>query len=125
LQVIKTFHCVGCGRPIPWDGRGTFAFTCPCGATIFADDEHVPSLPASLIHSVALGRRPAHIDYYLGISNYISAEKQKIYEELRALGAIWSWECKECKERTVKLRKAQLESGMPKFELHPELKALL
>ena len=125
MQTIQKFHCIGCGRSIPWDGKGLFSYTCGCGATIFANDEHIPALPASLVLAIHAGRKPAHIDYYLGISNYASAEKQWMYEELKKHGAVWSWECEECKDRFLKLKKAQLDAGLLRIELLPELKALL
>ena len=119
------FHCVGCGSPIPWDGKGAFSYTCRCGATLFADENHNFALPASLIIGLKEGRELPHLDYYLGISNYVSLEKQKAYEELKEQGCVWSWECDKCKEQIIRLRRGQLKEGMLKFDLHPELKALL
>ena len=122
---MAKYHCVGCGSPIPWDGTGVFSYTCRCGGTIFADENHAPALPASLVIAIYEKRELPHIDYYLGISNYVSAEKQWMYEELKKHGAIWSWECEKCRERFLKLRKAQLDAGLFRFALLPELKALL
>ena len=127
MQVIdkKIIHCVGCGTIIPWDGTGTFAYTCRCGGTLFADSAGTLYPPASLVLTLAGKRELPHIDYYLGISNYVSIEKQRIYEEFRKLGAKWSWECDICKERFLKRKKMELKEGLIVSELHPELKKLL
>lgn len=123
--VPRRYHCVGCGNPIPWDGKGLFAYTCRCGATLFADENQTPALPASLIKGVVEGLELPHLDYYLGISNYVSAEKQQAYEELQKLGSTWSWNCDKCKLKTLKRIRAEVKEGVIRFELHPELKALL
>lgn len=126
VQEMKKFHCVGCGRFIPWNGKGVFAYECPCGATLFADEKGNFSLPASLMSRVVgESREIPHSDHYLGISNFVSMEKQKAFDMLTKLGSVWSWNCKECRDRIVKLRRAQMKAGLIKFELHPELKALL
>lgn len=125
MQAIQGFHCVGCGRSIPWDGTGIFAYTCACGANLFATDKGYISFPASLAMAKEGKIEIPHLDYYLGISNYVSAEKQKAYDDLRKLGSVWSWECDECRERYLKLRKAQLKEGFFRFELLPELLELL
>lgn len=126
MQALKDkYHCVGCGSSIPWDGKGAFAYTCRCGATLFADETGKFCLPASLVIGVTKRKELPHLDYYLGISNYVSAEKQRAYEELRALGCTWSWNCPKCKERFLKLKRGQVKVGMIRFEVHPELKALL
>lgn len=125
MQALKDkYHCVGCGSRISWNGKGVFAYTCPCGATLFADEKGI-SLPASLIIFLKEGKKLPHLDYYLGISNYVSVEKQRAYEELQKLGCTWSWNCPKCKERFLKLKRAQVKEGMIRFEVHPELKALL
>jgi len=123
--IAHRFHCVGCGRPIAWDGKGTLCYTCPCGATLFADENHNFALPSSLVIGVVEGRELPHIDHYLGRSNYVSAEKQRAYEDLRKLGCIWSWECKKCKGELLKRTRLEIKEGFIRFELHPELKALL
>ena len=123
-QTIARIHCVGCGTPIAWNGKGAFAYTCLCGGTLFADQNGNFSIPSSLVLAVEGKRTPPHIDYYLGISNYISIEKNRAYEELVKLGCTWSWECPECKEKFVKLKREQSKAGMLMFELHPALKAL-
>ena len=119
------FHCVGCGRTIPWDGKGLFAYTCPCGATLFADEDGKFAWPVSLITAISEHREPPHIDYYLGRSNYDSAEKQKAVEFLRKLGARWSWDCDECRGKIVERTLMEVREGFYHFDLHPELKKLV
>lgn len=102
-----------------------FAYTCPCGATVLATETHQAVLPASLAMAVKTRRELPHVDDYLGISNHVSTEKQVVYEMLRRLGSVWSWECDECRGRLLALRKEQLESGMIRFELFPDLKRLV
>jgi hypothetical protein len=119
------FYCVGCGKPIPWDGKGLFAYTCPCGATLFADENGKFAWPASLIKAIFEHGEPPHIDYYLGRSNYDSPEKQKAIEFLRRLGARWSWECNECRRKIVERTLMELHEGFYRFNLHSELKKLI
>jgi hypothetical protein len=119
------FHCVGCGSQIPWDGRGLFAYTCPCGATLFANENGKFAVPASLVRAIHEGRELPHLDYYLGKSNYVSLEKQKAYEFLRSLGAKWSWECLQCREKIVERTLMEVREGFYRFGLHPELKNLI
>ena len=119
------FHCVGCGRSISWDGSGYFAYTCPCGATLFADENGKFAMPASLVIAIHDRREPPHIDYYLGKSNYVSMEKQKAYEMLRSLGAKWSWECPQCRDKVAERTLMEVHNGFYHFSLHPELKNLI
>ena len=88
--------CLGCGRSIPWDGQGTFCYTCFCGATVFVGDRGL-ALPASLGMALAQGKVSGHLDYYLGVSSYTSELKRGFIQALRARGATWSWECPECR----------------------------
>ena len=90
--------CLGCGRDIPWDGRGTFCYTCFCGATVFVGDRGL-ALPVSLGLGLARGRALAHMDNYVGVSSYPSEQKRDFIRLLRARGATWSWECAECREK--------------------------
>jgi hypothetical protein len=119
------FHCIGCGRTIPWNGKGLLAYTCPCGATLFADENGKFAWPASLIMAISEHREPPHIDYYLGRSNYVSAEKEKAYEFLKSLGSKWSWECEKCREKVVERTLMEVRKGFYRFDLHPELKKLV
>lgn len=118
------YHCVGCGRIIPWNGRGVFAYTCPCGARLFAGPKGY-SLPASLIFGVPNGKELPHIDYYLGISDFVSAEKTKALEELKKAGCIWSWDCPKCKDETLFLRWNERRNKLIHFAVHPELKKVI
>jgi len=102
-----------------------FAYTCVCGATLFADQEGHYAPPASLVIGTSEKRQLPHLDYYLGFSNYVSVEKNRAYEELVKLGCTWSWDCSECKNQIIELRRGQIKAGMIKFEIHPSLKALL
>jgi len=122
-----TFHCVGCGIEIAWDGTGLWSYTCPCGATLFADENHQFAFPASLIIGLHEGRELPHIDYYLGFSNYISEEKQQAYEFLKSKGAIWSWDCPQCRERYLERKRMQIQHGFlgKHIQLHPNLEKLL
>jgi len=119
-------RCLGCGGEIGWDGKGAFAYTCPCGATIFYDEE-IDSyyIPISLTRLMVLGGEPPHIDYYLGKSAHTGPEKEMFYELLRDLGAIWSWRCPQCRERVVRTTALEVEEGFYRYELHPQLKALV
>jgi len=118
--------CLGCGGEILWDGKGVLAYTCPCGATVFYDEEiDGYYIPVSLLRVMALGEEVYHIDYYLGKSNHTSPEKDAFYEKLRQMGAIWSWECPQCRERVVRTTALKVEEGFYRYELHPELKALV
>jgi len=120
-----TLHCVGCGSIIPWDGKGLFAYTCICGGTVFADDMGRMYFPASLIIDLYEGKELAHIDYYVGISNHMSREKQELIEFLKANGATWSWECPQCRGKIVKHIALQVKLKLIRFQLHPELKKLV
>jgi hypothetical protein len=118
-------RCVGCGSTIPWDGRGLFAYTCPCGATLLIDDGGGLALPVSLVMAVAEHREIPHIDYYLGRSSHTSPEKEKAYEFLRSLGARWSWECEQCRSIIVERTIMELREGLYRFGIHPDLKKLV
>lgn len=121
-----SFHCVGCGRIIPWDGKTPIAYTCPCGGTLFAGPKGY-TLPASLFFGITGKgtKKLPHLDYYLGISDFVSAEKTKAIAELKKLGCVWSWECDKCKLETVELRWQQRHAKYIAFGIHPELKKLL
>lgn len=116
-------NCIGCGVEIAWDGKGYFAYTCPCGATVFYDGKLGIFPPASLVLALYHDTELSHIDYYVGISSHESEVKKKFVEELRKKGAVWSWECEECREKFVKRQRMLLASGFPKtVDLHPDLK---
>jgi hypothetical protein len=92
--------CIGCDSEIPWDGKGLFAYTCPCGATVLydADTMTVTALPASLIMAIHEKRSVPHIDYYVGSSNHTSDIKEKFIKELLDHGFIWMKDCRQCQE---------------------------
>jgi DNA-directed RNA polymerase subunit RPC12/RpoP/uncharacterized protein YlaI len=123
--VIYLIRCVGCGREIKWDGKGVFAYTCPCGARVFYDEKVGFIFPASFFMSLLKGVEFPHIDYYLGKSAYWDDVKQQIYKFLRDKGAVWSWECDECKKKVIEQTKIEIKEGLYPFEIHPELKSLL
>ena len=56
------------------------------------------ALPASLGLGLARGKQLAHLDYYVGLSSHTSEQKNDFIRLLRARGAIWSWECPDCRE---------------------------
>jgi len=112
--------CLGCDRDIPWDGEGLFAYTCPCGATVFYDEKGL-AVPASLVRALYEGRPLPHIDYYVGISDHMSEIKKEFIAELRRRGAVWSWECGECREKFLKRKRMEREMGLLRFGLHPAL----
>lgn len=125
VQDEKRFHCVGCGAPIPWNGKDMIAYTCTCRGTLFADEKGNLAPPASLVMAIANKTEFSHIDYYLGISSYVSAEKNKVFEYLSNRGAIWTWNCKKCKKDFLNRLKEEVRFRLVKFELHPQLKELL
>lgn len=126
-EAMTKYHCVGCGVELAWDGKGLFSYTCPCGATLFADENHRFAFPASLIIGLYEGRELPHIDYYLGWSNYTSEEKEAAYKFLREKGACWSWECDKCCERYLKRKRMEIKEGFlaKHIQLHPDLEKLL
>lgn len=93
------FHCIGCNAQIPWDGKSLFSYTCPCGATVFANNNTgAPTLPASLVAGLALGNKVlTHLDDLVGNSDYISDEKEAFISALKGLGSIWMSECEQCR----------------------------
>ena len=129
LSGIVIMRCLGCGSAIPWDGEGLSAYACPCGATLFYEDgNNALAPPVSLLKSIGGGgpmSKPMHLDYYLGISKFESDLRTKIIGELRSRGSVWSWECGECREHFLRLKRAQRKASFLRFDLHPELEALL
>lgn len=124
-------HCVGCGNFAgEWELGRIYALTCACGATMFAEEDNTLAPPASFVIGLNEDRDLAHIDYYLGLSNHNSSEKDAVYRTLRSRGSIWSWQCEECVKNFLDRIKFQKESmhmwqeyssGMPFYELHPEI----
>lgn len=112
-----SYRCVGCDGVIPWDGEGTFYYTCLCGATLFYKVETMTLIvPASLVSAVYRLRQlgieieSPHLDYYLGDSNYTSKVKDAITKQLLEMGFTWMTDCEQCqKDGTLgrKLRRAK------------------
>ncbi len=122
-------RCVGCDGVIPWDGKGTLAYTCSCGATLFFEAETLALvMPASLVHALAKqqteGIKPEfpHIDYYLGDSSHISIIKESAIEQLLALGFIWMKDCKKCQEDGTLERKQAREKHLAIMEAEKHLR---
>jgi hypothetical protein len=115
-------RCLGCGRAVDWDGRGNFAYTCLCGATMLIDDNKKVIPPVSFVEVMVNLRTPPHIDYYLGVSNVWSPEKEEVYNLLRSKGATWSWECEEHRSHAIERARMMVKWGL---ELHPDLARLL
>lgn len=90
--------CLGCGRSIPWDGKGVFSYTCLCGGHAFRSDAGKTSFSVSVLVGTARDI-PPHLDYVVGLSPHINKEKLDLIRQLRSLGAVWSWECPECREK--------------------------
>jgi len=122
-------RCLGCNGTIPWDGKGTLCYTCPCGATIFYDENSgAPMIPTSLVIALqgdTLSRNMSHLDYYLGKSAFWSREKEEVCNFLRRKGAVWSWECPQCRDRTIQRARMEKEEGLYRFEHHPDLQKLV
>ena len=111
------FRCIGCDFLIPWDGRGIFCYTCPCGAHIFYNDETGQlSIPASL--AIALHEKGSipHLDYLIGESNHTSPVKEAIRETLVACGAIWMKDCEQCRRDGTYRRKLEREKRLALLE---------
>lgn len=118
-------HCVGCGGKISWDGSGMFSYTCPCDATIFADDTTGRiAIPSSLVLQLHKGEAITHLDDLVGVSDYQSPEKEQLINELRSRGFTWMEECEQCR-RDGTLRRYQqhrelneaLKQSMARFRL--------
>jgi len=118
-----SYTCVGCGRPIPWDGEGTLCYTCPCGATLFYDTATLKLvMPVSLrfaIHKLRqLGVKPEgpHINYYLGDSNHTSEIKDSVAKQLLKIGFIWMEDCEQCQKDGTLARKQEKEKHLAVVE---------
>ena len=91
------FKCIGCDREIGWDGKGTFSYTCRCGARVFYNQETGQlAPPVSLVLALHEGRELPHLDGLVGTSNFTSALKERFIAELQGKGAIWMEECEQC-----------------------------
>ena len=113
------FKCAGCDRTIPWDGKGTFCYTCQCGATLFYETETLsPLMPASLVsaiyylHNQGIKPETPHIDYYLGDSNHTNEIKDKFIKILLKMGFIWMKDCEQCQKDGTLARKQGREKRL-------------
>jgi hypothetical protein len=95
-----SIKCIGCDSPVPWDGKGLFCYTCPCGAHIFYDDETGrPVIPVSLAFALHYKKKDVpHLDYLIGESDYTSPVKEEITRFLIERGAIWMKDCEQCRQ---------------------------
>lgn len=98
-----TIRCVGCGTQSLMRIAGALAFTCWCGSRIFMCNGQI-QYPASLVlyllsqeHGIAMGefyrKEVAHIEYYLGYSDYMDDVKKRVLDSLKLAGAISMLEC--------------------------------
>jgi hypothetical protein len=112
-----SLKCIGCDSPVPWNGEGVYYYTCPCGATVFYDDETEKlALPVSLFTAVIFKNRTSlplpHIDYYVGESEYTSNIKEAFIRDLLDLGFIWMKDCEQCKKDDTLARKLARDKAL-------------
>ncbi len=109
--------CIGCGNPIPWDGISLFSYTCPCGATVFYDEETGRiALPASVAIGISKGLSPRHLDGLVGESDHTSPLKDRLIAGLRKRGFIWMEECEQCQKDGTLKRKQDREKHLALME---------
>ena len=103
------YKCLGCDKSIPWDGSSMFSYTCPCGATVFYNEEtDAMSMPMSVVIGLRQGRASPHLADLVGESNHTSPIKEQLIKELQASGFIWMEECEQCKrDGTLKRRQGR------------------
>ncbi len=107
------YKCIGCDGQIPWDGTGLFSYTCPCGATIFYNEETGGlTLPASVAMGMSKGRSLPHLGDLVGESVFTSPLKEKLIAELREKGFIWMSECEQCQKDGTLKRKQEREKHL-------------
>jgi hypothetical protein len=97
-------RCLGCGKPIPWDGKAPWMYTCPCGAHVF--EEHgqlfIPDSLSRCLSALHLpGVKPSdvdlpHLDYLVGTSLHTSVLKTLFVEMIVKLGGKWMKDCEKC-----------------------------
>jgi len=104
------YKCIGCDSQIPWDGQGLFCYTCPCGATIFYNEETGQiTMPGSVLIGLSIGRTTPHLGDLVGQSDYTSPLKERLIAELRERGFIWMEECEQCQKDGTLKRKQERE----------------
>lgn len=111
------YKCLGCDKSNPWDGKGAFAYTCPCGAAIFyEEDTQALALPFSLIRSLQAGTALPHLNDLVGESSHTSPFKEQIVSDLRSKGFIRMEECEQCKNDGTLKRKQDREAYLATLE---------
>ena len=111
------YKCIGCDSQIAWDGTGLFSYTCPCGATIFYNEEteHI-ALPASVVIGLSKGQNLPHLGDLVGESDYTSPIKEKLIAELREKGFTLMEECEQCQKDGTLKRKQERENHLALME---------
>lgn len=112
------WKCIGCDSPIPWDGKGTFSYTCRCGARIFYDYENMAlALPSCLViaRNARKGNIP-HLDGLIGRSDHASLIKAEMAARLVGLGAIWMKDCQQCRSDGTYQREIEREQHLAILE---------
>ena len=117
-------NCLGCGIDTGWIKGTVMAYTCYCGATVFHEEGHLV-LPVSFYRCLIEGHAFPHIDYYVGKSARTSPEKESFIVLLKGYGAVWSWECPECRQGVLERSKMEVENHLYRLPLHPELQRIL
>ncbi len=111
------FKCIGCDNQIPWDGLGLFCYTCPCGASIFYNEETGQvTMPGSVVIGISMGRTTPHLGDLVGESDYISPIKERLIAELREKGFIRMDECEQCQKDGTLKRKQDMEKRLALME---------
>lgn len=109
--IVGKIQCVGCGTITGTNVQtsGGWAYTCRCGANMSVMDG-VITWPASFIRALAEGKEPAHLEWYVGWSNFMDERKQEIIRQMKLGGSTSVKDCKECiekmPERIAKLKEA-------------------
>lgn len=104
------FKCLGCDSIIGWDGECAFSFTCPCGATVFYNEETgAMAFPYSMLKNLHEGIPLPHLNDLVGESNHTSPLKESFIQELRSKGFIWMEECEQCQKDGTLARKQERE----------------
>jgi len=117
----KTYHCVGCGKPAI---NPAYKQQCQCLAHLIVEDAQTPS--AAYIMRIMMQNvqqsQLFHLDYWVGISDHRSNEKDEVILLLKYKGAKWSWECMNCGQEIVK---RAMHRKMLKQGIHPDLRKLV
>lgn len=112
-----SYKCIGCDSKIRWDGTGAFSYTCPCGATIFYNEENGSLAPTfSFVRNLQIGISLPHLNDLVGESTYSSPIKEELIEELRRKGYIWMEECEQCQKDGTLRRKQERENYLVMME---------